>query len=316
MNFSQLRRNAITTCPRLVGQRLAWATFAMTSVGALATCDQAAAFNVLASSTRLTDAAGATIVADEKNITDLIDPIPPGTSLPTFITGSAFRANAFVNDFGVVGVSTEMLNRPDVLTSRASFSFDVENTSTFARRLDLSFLIYPGEIFLVAANAKASFTIDVGVFGPGISGVNEPFATFFTGGTLSADAMGQRTWTNDIGAEDIGMPANGPFVEPTLEIPLAAPSLAALLEPGASGSISYDMELTIDATGIAGGGYLEIARARVSDPLQPPATGAITEMTFTDVPEPAGLTMLAAAAVALSPRRRARGQKVQITEAE
>ena len=74
--------------------------------------------------------------------------------------------------------------------------------------------------------------------------------------------------------------------------------MTAFFGPNAKGIIQYEMSVTIDATAAAaGGGFLEIASANVSDPLMPPTTDAIQSIEFVEIPEPAtvGLAFLAVA---------------------
>ena len=68
-----------------------------------------------------------------------------------------------------------MTNRRDKLTSSASFSLDIENPSPCPRRMDLGFLIFPGQLRLVAENAEASVNISVSVVGDVIADGNGLF---------------------------------------------------------------------------------------------------------------------------------------------
>jgi hypothetical protein len=254
-----------------------------------------AAFDSFSAATGLNNAAGATIVSDIVQESNLIDPIPPNTAFTSFIGGGSFSANAYVDTNAIIGVAAGMSNRLDKLTSSASFSIDIENTSPFPRRMDLGFLIFPGQLNLIARNAEASFNIEVSVVGNDIDDANGFPPRFTAGGTLQTDASNVTTWTNLPFSANIGLPPDGPnsgFVN----IPLRAPTLTSYFGPNAQGNIIYTMSVTIDATAAAaGGGFLEIAQANVSDPLMPGMTDAIESITFFEVPEPAtvGLAIVA-----------------------
>ena len=266
----------------------------------------AVAFNVFRTETFLENAAGTPILLDSDNGSDLFTPIPPNTAFTSFIGGGNFRADAYVDTNALIGVEAGMSNRLDRLTSNASFLLDIENPSPSPRRLDLGFLIFPGRLRLVAQNAEVSFDLIVSVAGVGIVDANGSPPTFRAGGTLRTDASGVTTWTNLAGGDDIGLPPNGP--SPTIvNIPLSAPTLTAFFEPHAMGSISYGMNVTIDATAAAmGGGYLEFAAANIADPLMPGMTDAIESVTFSEIPEPASSALALLALAALTTTRRAR----------
>jgi hypothetical protein len=280
------------------------AIFAIASLGL---AEPAAAFNSFAAFTTLEDAAGMTLVSDIDEGTDVIDPIPPNTAFTSFIGGGSFNADAYVDTNAIIGVEAGMTNRRDKLTSSASFSLDIENPSPFPRRMDLGFLIFPGNLRLIASNAEISFNISVSVIGNVIEDEDGLTPRFDAGGTLRTDLSGVTTWTNLPGGENIGMPPDGPS-SGIVNIPLRAPTLTAFFGPNAEGNIRYDMSVTIDATAAAaGGGFLEFASANVSDPLMPPTSPAIESITFSEIPEPAsaGLALVALVAwQALSPRRR------------
>jgi hypothetical protein len=160
--------------------------------------------------------------------------------------------------------------------------------------MDLGFLIFPGQLRLVAQNAEVSFKIDVSVVG-NVVDADGSVPRFQAGGTLRTDAGGVTTWTNLVFGDDIGLPPDGPSTG-TINIPLRAPTLTGFFGPNAKANIQYSMSVTIDATdAAAGGGFLEFATAHVSDPLMPPMTDAIQSITFSEVPEPAsaGLAILA-----------------------
>ena len=273
--------------------RAVWAAIFVTA--ALRPNGPAAAFNSFNAITSLEDAAGVTIVSDIDQATDLIDPIPPDTAFTSFLGGSSFNANAFVDTNAVIGVAAGMSNRFERLESTASFSLDIENPSPFPRRMNLGFLIFPGMLRLDARNAEVSFEISVSVLGDVIEDADGLVPRFEAGGTLATNASSVTTWTNLQFGDDIGMPPNGPSSN-MVEIPLSAPTLTAFFGPNAKGNIIYNMSLTIDATAAAaGGGFLEGAFANVSDPLMPPMSGAIQSITFSEIPEPAsaGLALLA-----------------------
>jgi hypothetical protein len=274
-------------------------------VASLGPAGPAAAFNSFAAFTTLEDAAGMTIVSDIDEGTDLIDPIPPNTAFTSFIGGGNFNADAYVDTNAIIAVEAGMTNRRDKLTSSASFSLDIVNPSPFPRRMDLGFLIFPGSLRLIASNAEISVNISVSVIGNVITDANGGIPRFDAGGTLATDSSGVTTWTNLPGGENIGLPPDGPNAG-IVNIPLRAPTLTAFFGPNAEGNIRYDMSVTIDASA-AGGGFLELAMANVSDPLMPPMTDAIESITFSEIPEPAsaGLALLAMVAwQALCPRRR------------
>jgi hypothetical protein len=262
-----------------------------------------AAFNSFAAFTSLEDAAGMTIVSDIDEGTDVIDPIPPNTAFTSFIGGGNFNADAYVDTNAIIAVEAGMTNRRDKLTSSASFSLDIENTSPFPRRMDLGFLIFPGSLRLIASNAEVSFNISVSVIGNVITDANGGIPRFDAGGTLATDSSGVTTWTNLPGGENIGLPPDGPN-SGIVNIPLRAPTLTAFFGPNAEGNIRYDMSVTIDASA-AGGGFLELAMANVSDPLMPPTSAAIESITFSEIPEPAsaGLALLALVALQAMSRR-------------
>jgi hypothetical protein len=229
----------------------------------------------------------------------LINPIPPNTAFTSFIGGGNFRADAYVDTGAVIGVAAGMSNRLDKLTSSASFSLDIENASPFPRRMDLGFLIFPGQLRLVARNAEVSVNISVSVLGNTIEDSNGFPPRFTAGGTLRTDESNVTTWTNLLNGENIGLPPDGPN-SGLVNIPLRAPTLTSYFGPNAKGNISYSMSVTIDATFAAGGrGFLETAHANVSDPLMPGITDAIESITSIEVPEPAtaGLALVAMAAV-------------------
>ncbi len=264
-------------------------------LGALRPAGPAAAFNSFNAFTILEDASGTTIVSDRDEGTDLIDPIAPNTAFTSFIGGGNFNADAYVDTNAIIGVEAGMTNRRDKLTSSASFSLDIENTFPAPRRMDLGFLIFPGQLRLVAANAEVSVNIEVSVVGDVIEDGDGLIPRFEAGGTLRTDASGVATWTNLPFGDDIGLPPDGPN-SGTVNIPLRAPTLTAFFGANAKGNIQYDMSVTIDATdAVAGGGFLEFATANVSDPLMPPMTDAIQSITFSEIPEPAsaGLALLA-----------------------
>jgi hypothetical protein len=271
----------------------------------------AAAFDSFAASAVLNNAAGTTIVSDVIQETNLIDPIPPNTAFTSFIGGGNFRADAYVDTNAIIGVAAGMTNRVDKLTSSASFSLDIENPSPGPRRMDLGFLIFPGLLRLTGRNAEVSFNISVSVIGNVITDANGGIPRFEAGGTLRTDASNATTWTNLPFSDNIGLPPDGPSTG-LVSIPLRAPTLTSYFGPNAKGNISYTMSVTIDATAAAaGGGFLEIAHANVSDPLMPGMTDAIESITFLEVPEPAtaGLAIVAMVAVMaarLSVRRRVR----------
>jgi hypothetical protein len=262
-----------------------------------------AAFNSFAAFTSLEDAAGMTIVSDIDEGTDVIDPIPPNTAFTSFIGGGNFNADAYVDTNAIIAVEAGMTNRRDKLTSSASFSLDIENTSPFPRRMNLGFLIFPGSLRLIASNAEVSFNISVSVIGNVITDANGGIPRFDAGGTLATDSSGVTTWTNLPGGENIGLPPDGPN-SGIVNIPLRAPTLTAFFGPNAEGNIRYDMSVTIDASA-AGGGFLELAMANVSDPLMPPTSAAIESITFSEIPEPAsaGLALLALVALQAMSRR-------------
>jgi hypothetical protein len=271
----------------------------------LAPAGTAAAFNSFSAFTSLEDAAGMTLVSDIDEGTDLIDPIPPNTAFTSVIGGGSFDADAYVDTNAIIGVEAGMTNRRDKLTSSASFSLDIENPSPFPRRMDLGFLIFPGGLRLIASNAEISFNISVSVIGNVITDANGGIPRFDAGGTLATDSSGVTTWTNLPGGENIGMPPDGPN-SGIVNIPLRAPTLTAFFGPNAEGNIRYDMSVTIDASA-AGGGFLELAMANVSDPLMPPTSPAIESITFSEVPEPASAALAFVALIAwqaLCPRRR------------
>jgi hypothetical protein len=256
----------------------------------------AAGFDSFAAFTSLENAAGMTLVSDIDEGTNVIDPIPPNTAFTSFIGGGSFDADAYVDTNAVIAVAAGMTNRLDKLTSSASFSLDIANPSPFPRRMDLSFLIFPGQLRLIGLNAEASFNISVSVIGNVIEDENGLVPRFDAGGTLRTDASGVTTWTNLPGGANIGLPADGPNPTGLINIPLRAPTLTAFFGPNAEGNIRYDMSVTIDATAAAlGGGFLEFAEANVSDPLMPPTTDAIQSIEFMEIPEPGtvGLAILA-----------------------
>ncbi len=262
---------------------------------ALGPAGPAAGFDSFNAFTSLEDAAGIVIVSDRDEGTNLIDPIPPNTAFTSFIGGGSFNANAYVDTNAIIGVAAGMTNRRDKLTSSASFSLDIENPFARPQRMDLGFLIFPGQLRLIAVNAEVSVDISVSVVGNVITDENGLVPRFEAGGTLRTDAAGVTTWTNVPFGDNIGLPADGPSSE-TINIPLRAPTLTAFFGPNAKGNIQYDMSVTIDATdAAAGGGFLEFATANVSDPLMPPTTDAIQSIEFVEVPEPAsvGLAFLA-----------------------
>jgi hypothetical protein len=229
---------------------------------ALGPSGPAAGFDSFNAFTSLEDAAGIVIVSDRDEGTNLIDPIPPNTAFTSFIGGGAFSANAYVDTNAIIGVAAGMVNRTDKLTSSASFSLDIENPSPFPRRMNLGFLIFPGQLRLVARNAEASFNISVSVVGNVITDENGLVPRFEAGGTLKTDAAGVTTWTNLPFGDDIGLPADGTS-SGLINIPLRAPTLTAFFGPNAKGNIQYDMSVTIDATdAAAGGGFLEFACQR------------------------------------------------------
>jgi hypothetical protein len=268
----------------------------------------ALAFNSFHAFTSLQDAAGMTIVSDIDEGSDLIDPIPPNTAFTSFIGGGNFNADAYVDTNAIIGVEAGMTNRRDKLTSSASFSLDIENPSPSPRRMDLGFLIFPGQLRLVASNAEVSVNISVSVIGNVIEDVDGLIPRFEAGGTLATDASGVTTWTLLPSGDDINLPPSGPS-DGTINIPLSAPTLTAYFGGNAKGNIQYNMSVTIDATAaVAGGGFLEFATANVSDPLMPGMTDAIQSIAFTEIPEPASawlafLALIAFAAVSPRPRR-------------
>lgn len=265
----------------------------------------AAAFNSFHAFTSLRDAAGNTIVSDVDEGSDLIDPIPPNTAFTSFIGGGNFNADAYVDTNAIIGVEAGMTNRRDKLTSSASFSLDIENPSPSPRRMDLGFLIFPGQLRLVASNAEVSVNISVSVIGNVIEDADGLIPRFEAGGTLRTDESGVTTWTLLPSGDDINLPPSGPS-NGTINIPLSAPTLTAYFGGNAKGNIQYNMSVTIDATAaVAGGGFLELAIANISDPLMPGTEDVIRSTTFSEIPEPAsaGLTLLAMAALtASSPR--------------
>jgi hypothetical protein len=150
----------------------------------------AAGFNSFVSVTTLQNSAGTTIVTDRDEGSDVTNPLPPNTAFTAFIGGGSFQADAYVDTNAVIAVAAGMSNRLDRLTSRASFSLDIENSSSRPRRMDLGFLIFPGELRLIARNAEASFDITVTVVGGDIEGPNGFPPRFDAGGTLRTDAAG------------------------------------------------------------------------------------------------------------------------------
>jgi hypothetical protein len=259
----------------------------------------ATAFNSFHTFTSLEDAAGTTILSDIDDGSDLIDPIPPNTAFTSFIGGGNFRADAYVDANAIIGVEAGMGNRLDKLTSSASFSLDIENPSPGPRRMDLGFLIFPGQLRLIARNAEVSFNISVSVVGNVITDADGLVPRFEAGGTLRTDASNVTSWTNVAFSDDIGMPPDGPS-SGLINIPLSAPTLTAFFGPNAEGNIQYNMSVTIDATAAAaGGGFLETANANVSDPLMPPMSEAIQSITFSEIPEPASAGLAFLAIVAL-----------------
>jgi hypothetical protein len=273
-------------------------------IAALRPGGPAAAFNSFHTFTSLEDSAGTIIVSDVDEGTDLIDPIAPNTAFTSFIGGGNFKADAYVDTNAIIAVEAGMTNRRDKLTSSASFSLDIENPSPAPRRMDLGFLIFPGQLRLIANNAEVSFDISVSVVGDVIQDADGLIPRFEAGGTLATDASGVTTWTAF--GEDINLPPSGPSTG-TINIPLSAPTLTAFFGGNAKGNIRYDMSVTIDATdAVAGGGFLEFATANFSDPLMPGMSEAIQSITFSEIPEPAtaGLAHLGLAAAVGSRRRR------------
>ncbi|HEX2476867.1 MAG TPA: hypothetical protein VHK01_19085 [Lacipirellulaceae bacterium] len=265
----------------------------------------AAAFNNFVAVSSLQDASGMTLVVDRDEGSDFSNPLPPNTAFTSFIGGGDFSAHGYVDTNAVIAVDAGMVNRLAKLSSRASFSLDIENPSSRPRRMNLGFLIFPGRLRLIASNAEASFRILVTVVGGDIEGPNGFPPRFEAGGTLATDANGVTTWTNLPFSANIGLPPDGPSSE-LINIPLRAPTLTAFFGPNARGLIQYDMSVTIDSTdAAAGGGFLEIAEANVSDPLMPPMNDAIQSITFSEVPEPgtAGLALLAIVALNTARRR-------------
>jgi len=265
----------------------------------------AAAFNSFHAFASLVDASGNTIVSDVDEGTDLIDPIPPNMAFTSFIGGGNFNADAYVDTNAIIGVEAGMTNRRDKLTSSASFSLDIENPSPGPRRMDLGFLIFPGQLRLVAANAEVSVDISVSVVGNVIEDEDGLIPRFEAGGTLRTDASGVTTWTLLPSGDDINLPPSGPS-DGTINIPLSAPTLTAYFGGNAKGNIQYNMSVTIDATdAAAGGGFLEFATANVSDPLMPGTSDVIQSITFSEVPEPAsaGLVFLALVVLKVANRR-------------
>jgi hypothetical protein len=259
----------------------------------------AAAFDSFHVITNLENAAGMTIVSDIDEGSNVTNPLPPNTAFTGFIGGGNFRADAYVDTGAIIGVAAGMSNRLDKLTSRASFSLDIENASPRPRRMDLGFLIFPGQLSLIARNAEVSVDISVSVVGGDIEGPDGFPPRFEAGGTLRTDASNVTTWTNLPFSDSIGLPPDGPS-SGLINIPLRAPTLTSYFGPNAKGIIQYEMSVTIDATAAAaGGGYLEIANANVSDPLMPGMTDAIESITFMEVPEPASAALAFAAMVAV-----------------
>jgi hypothetical protein len=301
---SVVRGSAGGRSGRLLMHAVCLATFVL---AALRLGGPAGAFNSFTAFTKLEDAAGMTIVSDIDAGTDLIDPIPQNTAFTSFIGGGNFNADAYVDTNAIIGVEAGMTNRRDKLTSSASFSLDIENTSPGPRRMDLGFLIFPGSLRLIASNAEVSVNISVSVVGNVITDASGLIPRFEAGGTLRTDASGVTTWTNLPSSNNIGLPPDGPN-SGLINIPLRAPTLTAFFGPNAKGNIQYNMSVTIDATAaVAGGGFLEFATANVSDPLMPGMTDAIQSIAFTEIPEPAsaGLAFLAwIAFAAVSPRLR------------
>jgi hypothetical protein len=282
---------------------------------AILRCAPAAGFDSFAAFTSLENAAGMTLVSDIDEGTNVIDPIPPNTAFTSFIGGGSFNADAYVDTNAVIAVAAGMTTRLDKLTSSASFSLDIENPSPFPRRMDLGFLIFPGQLRLIANNAEVSVNISVSVIGNVIEDENGLIPRFDAGGTLRTDASGVTTWTNLPGGKNIGLPADGPNPTGLINIPLRAPTLTAFFGPSAEGNIRYDMSVTIDATAAAaGGGFLEFATANVSDPLMPPTTDAIQSIEFVEIPEPGtvGLALLAMVGLVMA-RVRARHLHAALT---
>jgi hypothetical protein len=268
------------------------------AVAGLITAEGKAQFNSFRTFVTLQQPSGPSIVSDDNGGSDVIDPIPPNTAFPSFIGGGNFRADAYVDTNAIIGVEAGMSNRLDKLTSSASFSLAIENPSPFPRRMDLGFLIFPGQLRLVGQNVEASFKIDVSVIGFDIADADGFIPRFEAGGTLKTDMAGATTWTNLPFSNDIGLPPDGPSFG-LINIPLRAPTLTAFFGPNAEGNITYLMSVTIDATAAAtGGGFLEFATANVSDPLMPPDMDAIESITFTEVPEPATVVLALVALVA------------------
>jgi hypothetical protein len=92
---------------------------------------------------------------------------------------------------------------------RRRFRSILRTPSPFPRRMDLGFLIFPGQLRLVAQNAEVSVNISVSVIGNTIEGANGFPPRFDAGGTLETNSSGVTTWTNLSGGEDIGLPPDG-----------------------------------------------------------------------------------------------------------
>jgi hypothetical protein len=295
-----VRGSASSGSDRVVKRNLFAAILLTASLGLVS---PAAAFNNFVAVSSLQNAAGMTVVVDRDEGSDFSSPLPPNTAFTSFIGGGDFSAHGYVDTNAVIAVDAGMVNRLAKLTSTASFSLDIENPSSRPRRMDLGFLIFPGRLRLIASNAEVNFDITVTVVGGDIEGPNGFPPRFDAGGTLRTDANGVTTWTNLPFSANIGLPPDGPSSE-LINIPLRAPTLTAFFGPNAKGLIQYDMSVTIDSTdAAAGGGFLEIAEANVSDPLTPPMSEAIQSITFSEVPEPATAGLAVLAMVALTAAR-------------
>ncbi len=115
----------------------------------------AAAFNSFNALTQLESASGVVIVSDRDEGTDLIDPIPPNTAFTSFIGGDNFARMPTSIPTRSSAWKQALRNRLDKLTSSASFSLDNENPFARPQRMNLGFLIFPGQLQLIAQECRS-----------------------------------------------------------------------------------------------------------------------------------------------------------------